>query len=142
MVSGEFVKEAASVAAGFILPNLIMPRLPYALVDQTWKVLASKVVVIAGVSAVAGMVVSRKAAKLVLLGGGVSILLSLYDAYVGPMVNQALLPAPHPATPSGTQAYFGNAGDPGVSNGYDLSSFYGNPGDPGMADSLADAFGS
>ena len=132
MVSGEFVKEAASVAAGFILPGLLMPRLPLALRDQTWKAYASKVVVVAGVSAAAGMAISKRAAKLVLLGGGVSLLLDLYADFVAPTLGR--MSAPTPST--GTGAYYGNDGDPGV------SSFYGNAGDPGTAPSLADAFAS
>lgn len=144
MVSGEFIKEAVSVAAGFLLPGMVLPRIPAQFRNATWKAYGSKVAVVAGLSAVAGMAVSKRAAKLVLLGGGVSILLDLYADFVQPAISGVMAP-PAPAPASGAAAYFGNSGDPGVAGLADfdstpqLESFFGNPNDPGVA-GLAAAF--
>ena len=141
MISGEFVKEAVSVTAGFLVPGFLMPRLPLVLRDATWKAYASKMVLVGGISAVAGMAVSKRVGKLVLLGGGVSILMDLYADFVAPMLSGVM--APRAVAPSsGTSMYYGNAGDPGMSDGYDLASFYGNAGDPGVSNSLGEAFAS
>jgi len=133
MVSGAFVQEAAGVAAGFIIPGLLLPRLPVSWRDQTWKAYVSKIVVVSALSAVSGMAVSKRVAKLVLLGGGVSLLLDIYADFVAPAISGVMAPAPKP---KGTSAFYGNAGDPGV------GAYYGNAGDPGVSDSLAEAFSS
>jgi hypothetical protein len=100
MATMDFAKDAASVAAGFILPNMVVARLPAVMRDSRLKVYGSKALVVAGLSAASSMV-SKRAAKMVLLGGGVSILLDLWVDWVAPMVGGA-------SAPAGTGVYYGD----------------------------------
>lgn len=120
MISKDFLTEAASVAVGFVLPNIVMTNLPANLRDQRWKGYASKVAVVAVLAGASGMV-SKRVSKAILLGGGVSILLDLYTDFVAPMIH-GVGGAP---APSGTAAFFGEGNDPG------MGAFYGTEGDPG-----------
>jgi len=116
MVSGSFVIEAVSVAAGFVLPGMALAYVPANFRGpQKWKYYMSKVGVIAATSFVAGYV-SKKARRLVLLGGGVSILLDIWTDFVS--MRGA-------AAPAGTRAFYGNPGMPGVSG---VDAYYGTPG--------------
>ena len=132
MVSKDFLTEAASVAAGFVLPNLILPQLPLAVRDATWKAYASKVAVIAALSGAASMV-NKRVSRAILLGGGVSVLLDAWTDFVA----HALMGGGTPRPSGGTSAYWGDPGDPGAG----VSAYWGNPGEPGVGASIADAFG-
>lgn len=105
MISKEFVTEAVSTAVGFMAPNIVLGYLPAGFRDSTLKLYASKVLVIAGLSAAAGTV-SRKASRFVLIGGGVALLLDLWSMF------RARSAAPPPAA----SAYYGD----------DMSAYYGD----------------
>lgn len=126
MASKEFVTEAASVAAGFVLPSVILPRLPIQLRDSTIKSYASKVAIVAVLAGGASLI-NKRVSRALLLGGGVSILLDVWTDFIAPAVMGA--------TGAGVSAYYGDPGDPGV------GTYFGNPGDPGVGASIADAFG-
>lgn len=125
MASMEFVKDAASVAAGFVLPNMIVAKLPAQFRDSRPKLYVSKVVVIAGVSAAAS-VVSKRAAKMILLGGGVSLLLDLWMDFAAPMIAGAGAGAAHAPAP-GTGVYYGP----------EVGVYYGGEGAASVAESFA-----
>ena len=120
MATMDFAKDAASVAAGFVLPNMIVAKLPANLRDSRVKVYGSKVAVIAGLSAAARLV-SPRASKMILLGGGVSLLLDAWVDFVAPMIGGA-------SAPAGTGVYYGD--EPGVGVYYGLDA----------APSLAESF--
>lgn len=131
MASMEFLKEAGSVAVGFVLPNVAVGMLPIQFRDATWKVYASKVAVVSGLAAAGKAVAGNRVAKAILLGGGVSILLDAYQDFV--------VPALGGAAPSlkGVDAYYGEKGG-------GVSAYYGEQGGgvagiDGTAD-LAEAF--
>lgn len=111
MFTTEFVTEAASTAAGFMLPNIVLGMFPVAFKDSKLKIYASKILVIAGLSTVAAMV-NKKASRFVLIGGGVALLLDMWAEW-----QARSMPAP------GTSAYYGNE---------DMSAYYG--GDPYLGD--------
>lgn len=98
MFTKEFATEAVSTAAGFIAPGMLMGYLPVSFRDTKVKFYASKVLVIAATATAAGMV-SKKASRFVLIGGGVSLLLDLWTEW------QA---RSRPAAPAGTSAYYGD----------------------------------
>lgn len=123
MATAEFAKDAASVAAGFVLPNMIVAKLPANLRDSRVKVYGSKVAVIAGLSAAAS-IVSKRAAKMVLLGGGVSLLLDAWVDWIAPALGQG-----GPAAPAGTGVYYGDNDGVGV--------YYGTDGVGSLAESFA-----
>jgi len=107
MIRMDFVKEAASVAVGFVLPNMVVTRLPTNFRDATWKVYASKVVVVSGLSALAAMW-NKKVSRAVMLGGGISILLDLYADYILPNIGGATASAaPKTSAYYGMDAYYG-----------------------------------
>lgn len=120
MISKDFLTEASAVAVGFVLPNLVMTNLPPAMRNSRLKGYASKVAVVA-VLAGASSMVSKRVSKAILLGGGVSILLDLYADFVAPMIQGVMTPS----APTGTAAFYGEAGDPG------MGAYYGEPGNPG-----------
>ena len=122
MATADFAKDAVGVTLGFVLPNMIVAKLPANLRDSRVKVYGSKVAVIAGLSAAAS-VVSKRAAKTVLLGGGVSLLLDAWVDFIAPAIGAA------PA--AGTGVYYGDEGGTGVYYGSDL----------GGVGSLAESFG-
>lgn len=111
MISTDNLMSAASVAAGFVLPNMAMNYLP-----ATWRAslttyYLSKVGTVVVLTA-AGSMVSKRIAKFILLGGSVSLLLDLYTEFVA---GKSPLPAAPPAgTAPATQAFYGN-----------LSAYYG-----------------
>lgn len=128
MVSKDFLVQAASTAAGFMLPNIAMSYLPATLISGSKiKYYGAKVLTIAALSAAAGMI-NKKYAKAVLLGGGVSLLIEAYAEF-----HQMMAPAPAPAKAAGTNAYYGP----------NLGAFYGGPQErisqyygPGISDDL------
>lgn len=117
MMTKEFATEAVSTAAGFIAPNIVLGYLPTTFRDSKVKFYASKVLVIAGLSAVSGTV-SKKASRYVLIGGGVSLLLDLWAEF-----KARTTPAPAPAA-TGTSAYYGD----------NMSAYYGDQ--SGMGDAI------
>ena len=117
MVSKEFVTETVGVAVGFMAPNIVLGYIPATFRNSTVKLYASKVLVIAGLSAAAGMV-SKKASRFVLIGGGVALLMDLWAMWQAKSV-----PAPAP----GTSAYYGEE-----STG--VSAYYG---DMGLGDEVS-----
>lgn len=128
MIKKDFVTEAASVAAGFVIPGMILPRLPVSMRDSTLKAYAAKVVIVAGLAGGASLV-NKRLSRAVLLGGGVSLLLDVWTDFVAPSVMRIGAPA------AAVNAYYGDPGDPGV------GAFYGQAGDPGVGASIGDAFG-
>jgi len=126
MIRMDFVKEAASVAVGFVLPNIVVNRLPAQFRDATWKVYASKVVVVSALAGV-GAMVNKKVGRAILLGGGISIILDLYADLLAPMVGGAM-----PAAAPKTSAYYGDQDSMGAYYGTEM----------GEAGSLAESFAS
>lgn len=106
MVTADFAKDAASIAVGFVLPDMVLTKLPVNLWNSRPKFYASKIAVVAGVAA-ASSLVSKRAAKLVLLGGGVSILLNAWADFIAPAIGQVTAPA-------STGTYYGNSAGTGV----------------------------
>lgn len=98
MFTKEFALEAVATAGGFMAPNLVMNYLPVGFRDSKLKFYGSKILVISGIAAATSMV-SKKASRFVLIGGGVSLLLDLWAEW------QARSKAPAPA--AGTSAYYG-----------------------------------
>ncbi len=113
LVSTENIMEAAGVAAGFVLPGVVMNYLPATWKSTTMTYYVSKVGTVALLS-VAGRLVSPRVAKFVLVGGTVSILLDLYAEFVQGKMPVTAAPA---ATAGGTQAFYG-----------DLNAWYGERG--------------
>ena len=130
MVKLDFVKEAASVAVGFVLPNIAMNYLPVQFRDAQWKSYASKVVTVSVLSALGGMV-NKRVGRAIMLGGSISVLLDLYADFLAPRLGGA----PGASAAPRTSAYYG-----------DLSAYYGeNMGDGDYSDgvgNLAEAFAS
>jgi len=133
MIRLDFIKEAASIAAGFILPNMVIVRLPANWRNATWKVYTCKVVTVAALSAGAA-VISKRLSRLVLIGGGVSLLMDLYADFLAPRIAGLTAGAAAPVAPTAGM-YYGEEGGVGT--------YYGEAG--GMSDSagsLAEAFAS
>lgn len=118
LVSTENLMSAASVAAGFVLPNMAMNYLPVSWRSTTITYYASKVGTIIVLTA-AGNMVSRRIAKYVLLGGTVSLIL---DAYTELMSGKSPAPTAPPAG-TGTQAFYGNLGNAGAYYGSMMNDF-------------------
>ncbi len=114
MATMDFAKDAASVAAGFVLPNMLVAKLPANFRDSRVKVYGSKVAVIAGLSAAASMV-SKRASKMILLGGGVSLLLDVWVDWIAPALGHGAAPA------AGTGVYYGEEPGMGVYYGLDAA---------------------
>jgi hypothetical protein len=111
MISSDNLMSAASVAAGFVLPNMAMNYLPVTWRSTLMTYYLSKVGTVVVLTA-AGSMVSKRVAKFILLGGSVSILLDLYTEFVGGKPPVTAPPAPG-AAPA-TSAFYGN-----------LSAYYG-----------------
>lgn len=110
MISTGFIMEAAGVAAGFVLPNVVLNYVPATWKAAKWQFYTAKIATVAALSAAASMV-SKRVSRFVLVGGGVSLLLDLYTDFMGHGTAAAA-----PAAAPGTQAYFGP----------DLSMYYGD----------------
>lgn len=119
MATTGFLQEAGSVAVGFVAPNLLLPMLPAQWRDSRWKVYASKVAVVSALAAGANAFVSKRVAKAVLLGGGVSLLLDAYADFVLPLLGGA-----GPSLRDGVGAYYG---DPTGGGQEALGAYYGDP---------------
>lgn len=130
MIRMDFVKEAASMAVGFMVPGLLITRLPVFMIDATWKRYASKVLIVSLTAGIAGAVTNKRVARAVLLGGGLSVLLDLYADFVAPQIMRIGAPASAPAASTGTSVYYGDEG---------TGAYYGDQGE--MA-GLAEAFAS
>ena len=109
MFTKDFATEAVSVAAGFMGPNIVLGYVPPQFRDTKIKFFAVKTAVVIGLSAGAG-IVSKRASRMVLIGGGVSILLDLWQDW---QASQAPKAPAAPGTgayygPEGTGAYYGN----------------------------------
>lgn len=113
MVSKEFIVDAASAAAGFVLPGLAMNYIPVTFRNTTIKFYAAKVATVAVLSA-AGSMVSKRASRMILLGGTISILLDVWTQF---KAQGGASPAPA----KGTDAYYGEGIDayygPGINDG-------------------------
>lgn len=108
MVSTQFVMEAAGVAAGFVLPNMVMNYIPATWRSTTLTYYASKVATVA-VLAAAGRMVSPRVARFVMVGGGVSLLLDLYTEVMSGHSPAPTAPASGtPAATTGTGAFYGD----------------------------------
>lgn len=127
MIKVGFLQEAASVAVGFVAPNLLLPMLPLWARDARWKVYASKAVLVGAVASAAGAVTSKRVRDAILLGGGVSILLDAWADFVAPAVGG-------PSLREDMGAYYGEPTNEGV------AAYYGEPTNAGLADG-GDLFG-
>jgi hypothetical protein len=124
MIKGSFVVEAAWIAGGFVLPGMVLGYVPGNIRGpQRWKYYVSKVATIAVVAVAAGMA-SKRARRLVLLGGGVSLLLDVWTDFVSMRGGITGVRGV-----DGTEAFYGNPGMPGV------SAYYGTP---GVGDDVSD----
>lgn len=103
MMKMEFIKDAVSVGVGYMLPNMVIYKMPGWARDAHWKIYASKVVVVSALAGMAG-IISKRAQKAVLLGGAVSILQDLYVDFIAPRIFAMSAPA---AAPAGTSTYYG-----------------------------------
>ncbi len=112
MISSDNLMSAASVAAGFVLPNMAMNYLPATWRSTTITYYVSKVGTVVALTAV-GSMVSKRIAKFILLGGSVSILLDLYTEWMSGK-SPAPAVAPTTTTAPATSAFYGN-----------LSAYYG-----------------
>lgn len=128
MMTSGFVMEAAGVAAGFVLPGMVMNFVPAAWKSGRVMNYGVKVAVVAALSAVARFI-SPRTSRSVLIGGGVMLLLDLYTDFMGGGMSAPVNPAPG----SGTNMYYGPPLMPGGS-----AQYYGPPGMPGSGQSLAD----
>lgn len=117
LVSTDNIIEAAGVAAGFVLPGMVMNYLPATWRSTTLTYYASKVGTIVVLSAV-GRMVSARVAKFVLVGGTVSLLLDLYTEFVGGKAPVTTTPA----AATGTNMFYGDFGN----GGGGMSMFYGD----------------
>lgn len=119
MVSTSFVMEAAGVAAGFMLPTMVMNQIPATWRAAKWQGYAWKVGAIAALTVGAGFV-NKRIARFVMVGGGVSLLLDLYAEFMGGGMSAPALPAPNGTKiytgvgPGGMRLFTGNPGMPGA----------------------------
>lgn len=142
LASVDTLMDAGIAAVGFVVPNMVVTRLPAAFRDSTVKAYASKVGAVVAVSAVGGLV-SKKAGKLLLLGGAVGLVLDLYTDFVAPHLMGAVHAAPQaaPANRPALSHWFGNSSRLGAWYG-DNQGAFGMGDGMGGSDSLADAFAS
>lgn len=134
MMSKSYIVEAASVGAGFLLPNAVLSRLPANWRNSTVKAYASKVAVVAVLSTVAGKI-SKRAGQAILLGGGVSLLLDVYADFIAPKI--ASMGAGAAAAPAAGVSTFYGGQDQGVNTFYGDSAMSGLS---GAGDSIGEAF--
>lgn len=110
MLSKDTLVDGALLAGGFILPDMALNYVPAQFHDTTIKKYVAKAVAVAGISVAAGFI-SKRASRMVLLGGVASILLDAWSEFrIGGS-----------STPKGTGTYYGNL------SGTDT--YYGNLGD-------------
>lgn len=121
MFTKEFAVQAAATAAGFMAPNIVMNYIPAQFRASKITFYVTKVAVVAGLSAVAGMA-NKNVSRAVLIGGGVSLLLDAWAEWQA-HAKAAATPAAT-TTPTGTSAFYG----PG------MGAFYGDR--TGMGDDL------
>lgn len=114
MLQKDFISEAGSAAAGFIGATWGLQYIPAQFRDTPVKVVLSKVAVVTLLSTGASFI-NQRIGRAVLLGGGMSLLLDVYQMARGMMGPSAAAPA------GGTSAYYG----PGI------NAYYG-PGINGM----------
>lgn len=100
MFTKSFAMDALGAAIGLAGTNIALGYVPANFRNSTFKLFASKVGVIVGLSALTGAV-SRRVSQMVLIGGGASLLLDLWALW-----QARTTPAPAP----GTSAYYGDQG--------------------------------
>lgn len=128
MISKDFAIDAVFAAAGFILPQFAKQYIPANFQNTKIKYYAAKVGTVALLSVAAGMV-SKKASRMVLLGGTVSILLDVWTEFRA-----------RTSAPAGTNAYYGQG--IGDSEAYEpgVDVWYGGPQETLDADNSAPIF--
>lgn len=103
MFTKEYATQAVAGAIGFIAPSIALQYVPIGFKDSKIKYYGSKIMVIAGLSAVSSLVSKNKNfARMVLIGGGISLLMDLWAEW------QARSRPAAPATASGTSAFYGD----------------------------------
>lgn len=107
MISKSYLVEAGATAAGFVLPTIVMGYVPPTFKDSPIKFYGTKVATIVGLSLAAGMV-NKRYSRLVLVGGGASLLIDLWTEW-----RARSMAAAAPAPAAGTKAYYG----PGINDG-------------------------
>ena len=102
IVSKENTMAAVGVAAGFVVTNLVMAKIPATWKSSHLKAYASKIACITAVTIASGFV-SKRVQKFVLLGGTASIILDIYTDFVAPMISGI-------GAPAATSMYMGRKG--------------------------------
>jgi len=97
LLKADFAMEAVAVTGGFVAPGILMNYVPTSFRDVPWKFYLSKVAVISGIAAAASMVKPR-IGRMVLLGGGVSLLMDVFQSFMAARTASA---------PPATKAYYG-----------------------------------
>lgn len=116
LIKPDFAMEAVAVAGGFVMPGIVMNYVPAGFRDAPWKFYLSKVAVISALATAATMVKPR-IGRMVLLGGGVSLIMDLFQTVMTPAV-----PTPAPAAAGayygpGIHAYYGDIDTAGMGRG-------------------------
>ncbi len=96
LLKADFAMEAVAVTGGFVAPGMIMNYVPISFRDVPWKFYLSKVAVISGLATAATMIKPR-IGRMVLLGGGVSLLMDIFQSFM----------AHATPAPAATKAYYG-----------------------------------
>lgn len=96
LLKADFAMEAVAVTGGFVLPGMVMNYVPVTLRDVPWKFYLSKVAVISGLAA-AGTLIKQRIGRMILLGGGVSLLMDVFQSFM----------SARSAAPSAARAYYG-----------------------------------
>lgn len=95
LLKADFAMEAVAVTGGFVLPGMVMNYVPVNFRDVPWKFYLSKVAVISGLAA-AGTMIKPRIGRMILLGGGVSLLMDVFQTFMS-----------HSAAPAAAKAYYG-----------------------------------
>lgn len=113
LIKADFAMEAVAVTGGFVAPGILMNYVPVNFRDVPWKFYLSKVAVISGLAAVATMVKPR-VGRMVLLGGGVSLIMDVFQTFMAARTAAAPAAAKAYYGP-GIHAYYGDLDASGVS---------------------------
>ena len=105
--------EAVAVTGGFVAPGILMNYVPTNFRDVPWKFYLSKVAVISGLAA-AGTMFKPRIGRMILLGGGVSLLMDVFQTFMASRTAAAPAAAKAYYGP-GIHAYYGDLDASGVS---------------------------
>lgn len=110
MLTASFAVDAGSVAAGYMLPQLAMGYLPYSFRDTPLKTYGVKVAAVAGLSVLGNAVGGKRVGRMVLVGGGLMLLMDLWNDFVAPRLSGASATAPAGSGTEGLGYWFGDNG--------------------------------